>query len=99
MNQIANRFGAVAILPDVKGPERSAVKVNVRYGGDASQLSDVVRATIKFKMHRDVLGDMYGAVETLINWVKFNGARVSVVFFADRYQNPFKGGYKDHGAC
>ena len=46
-------------------------------------------------MHRDVLGDMYGAVETLMNWVKFNGVRVSVVFFADRYQNPFKGGYKD----
>ena len=50
-------------------------------------------------MHRDVLGDMYGAVETLINWVKFNGVRVSVVFFADRYQNPIKGGYKDHDPC
>ena len=54
VNWIATQFGAEAIIPNVKGPERSKVKVAVRYGGDATQLSDIVRATLKFKMHAGV---------------------------------------------
>ena len=34
--KVADMFQAKAILPGVKGPERSGVKVNVRYGGEAS---------------------------------------------------------------
>ena len=64
-------------------------------GGDASQLSDIVRATLEFKMHPDVLEDMYGAVEYMVYASELNGCRVSVTLFHDRYQHPFKGGYKD----
>ena len=66
VKKVADTFKAKAILPGVKGPERSGVKVNVRYGGDASQLSDIVRATLEFKMHPDVLEDMYNAVEYMV---------------------------------
>ena len=79
----------------MKGLERSGVKVNVRYGGDASQLSDIVRATLEFKMHPDVLKDMYRAVEYMVYAGELNGCRVSVTLFHDRYQHPFPGGYKD----
>ena len=36
VKKVAEKFQAKAIIPGVKGPERSGVKVNVRYGGDAS---------------------------------------------------------------
>ena len=66
MKDMATRFKAKAILPGVKGADRSRVKVNVRYGGDSSQLSDIVRATLEFKMHSDVLEDMYNCIEHLV---------------------------------
>ena len=93
--KVAEKFNANALIPGVKGPARSGVKVNVRYGGDASQLSDIVRATLEFKMHPDALEHMYKAVEYMVYASELNGCRVSVTFFHDRYQHPFKGGYKD----
>eukprot|EP00746_Dinoflagellata_sp_MGD_P155047 gnl/MRDRNA2_/MRDRNA2_85173_c0_seq2.p1 gnl/MRDRNA2_/MRDRNA2_85173_c0~~gnl/MRDRNA2_/MRDRNA2_85173_c0_seq2.p1 ORF type:complete len:1075 (-),score=201.63 gnl/MRDRNA2_/MRDRNA2_85173_c0_seq2:64-3138(-) len=95
VKKVAEKFQANPIIPPVKGPERSGVKVNVRYGGDASQLSDIVRATLEFKMHPEVLEDMYNAVEYLVYAGEFNGCRVSVTHFHDRYQIPLPGGYKD----
>ena len=59
VQRIADQYGALAMLPPVKGEERGSVKVNVRYGGDASQLSDIVRATLKFPMGQGVLQNMY----------------------------------------
>ena len=46
-------------------------------------------------MHPDVLEDMYKAVDHMVYAGELNGCRVSVTLFDDRYQNPFKGGYKD----
>ena len=34
VRRLADQFGAKALIPAVKGPERSSVKVRVRYGGD-----------------------------------------------------------------
>ena len=85
VKKVAEKFQATAIIPGVKGPERSGVKVNVRYGGDASQLSDIVRATLEFKMHPEVLDDMYKAVDYMVYGGEFNGCRVSVTLFHDRF--------------
>ena len=56
------------------------------YGGDASQLSDIVRATLEFKMHPDVLEDMYKAVEYMVYASELNGCRVTVTLFHDRFR-------------
>ena len=39
--------------------------------GDASQLSDIVRATLEFKMHPDVLDDMYKAFSISFQRIDF----------------------------
>ena len=57
--------------------------------GDASQLSDIVRATLEFKMHPDVLEDMYRAVEYMVYAGELNGCRVSVTLFHDRFISNF----------
>ena len=38
---------------------------------------------------------MYKAVDYMVHAGELNGCRVSVTMFHDRYQHPFKGGYKD----
>ena len=98
VQRLAEKFGAIAMIPEVKGPERSRVKVGVRYGGDASQLSDIVRATLKFKMGPGVIANMYAAVDELVHMSDLNGARASLTLFDDRYQTPFQGGYR-HLLC
>ena len=73
----------------------SSSSLNSSFGGDASQLSDIVRATLEFPMHPNVLQDMYAAVEYMVYAGKLNGCRVRVTHLHDRYQHAFKGGYKD----
>ena len=34
VEKIANKFGATALIPEVKGVERAGIKVRTRYGGD-----------------------------------------------------------------
>ena len=46
-------------------------------------------------MHHDVLQDMYKAGEYMVYAGELNGCKVAVTIFHDRYQKPFKGGYKD----
>ena len=58
VEKVASKFGAVALIPNVKGPKRAGVKVRTRYGGDASQLSDIVRATLMFKIRPNVIADI-----------------------------------------
>ena len=36
VEKTAQKFGAVALIPHVKGPERAGVKVRTRYGGDVT---------------------------------------------------------------
>ena len=65
----------VVVVVVVKGPERAGVKVRTRYGGDASQLSDVVRATLMFTIRPNVLTDMYAVLSSK------SIARLSNAFF------------------
>jgi len=92
VKKIAEEFAAEAMIPPVKGPERAGVKVRTRYGGDASQLSDIVRATLKFRMGPNILERLYGTVERLVFMKELNGAHARVTLLADRYQRPFPGG-------
>ena len=41
---IAQKFGAVALIADVKGPDRAGVKVRTRYGGDVAKQPNSVKA-------------------------------------------------------
>ena len=43
----AQKFGAVALIPDVKGPERAGVKVRTRYGGDVLDMKILRCSDIK----------------------------------------------------
>lgn len=81
VKKIAKKFDAKAMLAPVKGPQRSGVKVRTRYGGDASQLSDIVRATLSFEMGPNAVGRMYAAVEEMVYLSELNGIRASVTFF------------------
>ena len=75
--------------------ERSSVKTKVRYGGDASNLSDILRATLEFKLDDEGVDKMYGALEHLVFNSNAFGTRVSVTHVVDRFQKPFPGGYRD----
>ena len=67
---------------------------NLEYGGDASQLSDIVRATLMFKMRPNVVADIYAAIEEIVFMSELNGVRASVTLLDDRYQHP-RGQYRD----
>ena len=55
------------------------------YGGDASQLSDIVRATLMFKIRPNVIADIYGAIEEIVFMSELNGVRASVTLLDDRW--------------
>lgn len=95
VTRMAERFHAVAVIPSRKGHLRSKIKLDVRLGGDVSQLNDIVRATLVFKMHEDVLGDMYNALEGIIEMPELEAAGARVALFLDQYQKPLKDGYGD----
>eukprot|EP00931_Biecheleriopsis_adriatica_P059730 TRINITY_DN3579_c0_g1_i8.p1 TRINITY_DN3579_c0_g1~~TRINITY_DN3579_c0_g1_i8.p1 ORF type:complete len:1297 (-),score=227.26 TRINITY_DN3579_c0_g1_i8:844-4707(-) len=95
VEQLAQTCGAIAHIAPVKGVERSSVKTKVRYGGDASNLSDILRATLEFKLDENGVQKMYEALDYLVFKSKMFGTRVSVTHLVDRFQKPFPGGYRD----
>ena len=52
----------------------------------ASQLSDIVRATLMFKVRRYVIADIYGAIEEIGFMSELNGVRASVTLLDDRFK-------------
>ena len=88
VGKTAQKFGALALIPNVKGPERAGVKVRTRYGGDASQLSDIVRATLMFKIRPKVIADIYAAIEEIVFMSELNGVRASVIVLVFRIKLP-----------
>jgi len=85
---------AKAMIPGIKGKERGRVKIKVKYGGDSSQLSDVVRATLSFTMADNVLETMYSFIQDLLQNELLRGRRIYLTHFADRFQRPL-GDYMD----
>ena len=81
----------VAMKAGVKGKERGEKKCTVKYGGDAAQMSDMVRGTIVVDGDIDDLYRVVGFV-TSSPLIKQRGAHWT--HFADRYQKPL-GQYYD----
>lgn len=78
-------------LAGVKGPERGKKKCKVKYGGDCSQMSDMVRGTI---IVDGDINDLYTALDKVVS-SKFLSKRTAyMTHFADRYQRPL-GSYRD----
>ena len=51
--KIADKLGGQYIAPPLKGRERALEKMNGQFGGDAGQLTDVVRSTFEVKTPAD----------------------------------------------
>lgn len=82
--------GAVVIIPDLKGKARAAEKVNNKYGGDWSQLTDVVRGTVGV----DHTADVPTAIEAVRNEMAKHGWKIASKP-QDRMTQPMPGGYRD----
>lgn len=81
----------VFLRAGVKGAERGKKKCRVKYAGDPSQMSDMVRATVLVKGSID---DLYEVVETLLNYPELCTVNAHFTHFVDRYQSPL-GNYRD----
>ncbi|MDO8775679.1 MAG: RelA/SpoT domain-containing protein [Burkholderiaceae bacterium] len=52
--EVADRLGAQLKLAKLKGPDRAAAKIASDYGGDPTQIKDLVRGTVVVKSLQDV---------------------------------------------
>ncbi|MBI4700706.1 MAG: type VI secretion system tip protein VgrG [Deltaproteobacteria bacterium] len=76
--------GAPMFPPGLKGRPRAEEKIRTEYGGDASQLLDVSRASIVFES----MDDIYAAKEKI-------AGKYKIVREKDRFKKPLPGGYRD----
>jgi len=78
--------GPVLITAPMKGKERATEKVESDYGGDWSQLQDVVRASVAV--------DSFDDVKNVMNELRKSGIKVAKKP-TDRFANPTNVGYRD----
>merc|ERR1719201_3122491 len=72
--------------------ERATVKMEIKYGGDVSRLTDIFRCTLIF----DSLKCLYAAVHLIANKPSFRGPGGAVVTeIQDRFLNPLPKKYGD----
>eukprot|EP00933_Yihiella_yeosuensis_P059035 TRINITY_DN5994_c1_g1_i10.p1 TRINITY_DN5994_c1_g1~~TRINITY_DN5994_c1_g1_i10.p1 ORF type:complete len:1152 (-),score=256.46 TRINITY_DN5994_c1_g1_i10:470-3925(-) len=93
-NAFAKQQGVHFVSPAPKGAERAAIKAKVKYGNDPSQLSDIVRGTLKLSIDKGLKG-LYDLLLSILESPLFCGGSVQVVFFDDRFQRQLGGGYMD----
>lgn len=83
---IAKQTHGEAILVRLKTRQRAEEKLNADYGGDASRVLDISRASIKF----DTIDDLYQAL------AKIDAEpNIKIVRIKDRFLVPAFGGYRD----
>jgi hypothetical protein len=83
--RIAGLTGGEAMFPPgLKGRARAQEKVETEYGGDASQLTDLSRASIQY----DSMDALYRGLQAL-------GSEFEIARLKDRFQTPAPGGYRD----
>jgi hypothetical protein len=82
----------VAMKTNLKGVERGTAKAQAKFGGDVTQISDVVRATVVVK--GDV-NDLYDAVAMFKDLPALKSSLVSISNYDDRFRKPMGGGYRD----
>eukprot|EP00746_Dinoflagellata_sp_MGD_P006347 gnl/MRDRNA2_/MRDRNA2_112367_c0_seq1.p1 gnl/MRDRNA2_/MRDRNA2_112367_c0~~gnl/MRDRNA2_/MRDRNA2_112367_c0_seq1.p1 ORF type:complete len:917 (-),score=150.59 gnl/MRDRNA2_/MRDRNA2_112367_c0_seq1:293-3043(-) len=78
-------------LVGTKNADRGEKKCAIKFGGDTSQMSDVVRGTIIVDGGID---DLYAVVKHFVTCPKFQSRSAHFTHFADRYQEPL-GSYRD----
>ncbi|WOT04377.1 RelA/SpoT domain-containing protein [Shewanella youngdeokensis] len=84
LNGITNTTQTTAILADIKSRERAQAKVQAKFGNDASQLTDIVRASIVSK-------DIYNLMQAYTQ-LKSNS---QIVQIKNRFAEPKASGYRD----
>jgi len=82
--------GPVVILAPLKGEARAAEKVETKYGGDWSQLQDVVRGTVAV----DTVDDLPKVTEALREKMESQGFKLAAAP-DDKMSNPTPAGYRD----
>eukprot|EP00746_Dinoflagellata_sp_MGD_P167884 gnl/MRDRNA2_/MRDRNA2_98846_c0_seq1.p1 gnl/MRDRNA2_/MRDRNA2_98846_c0~~gnl/MRDRNA2_/MRDRNA2_98846_c0_seq1.p1 ORF type:complete len:1012 (-),score=221.08 gnl/MRDRNA2_/MRDRNA2_98846_c0_seq1:46-2805(-) len=75
----------------IKGAERGKKKCTVKYAGDSSQMSDMVRGTIVIN---GTIDDLYAICKKVICSPQMSNRHMHFTLFADRYQRPL-GEYRD----
>jgi ppGpp synthetase/RelA/SpoT-type nucleotidyltranferase len=84
--EIAKQTQGEAVLVRLKSRQRAEEKINADYGGDASRVLDISRATIKF----GTVDDLYQAL------VKIDSSpNIKIVRMKDRFLKPGLDGYRD----
>lgn len=84
LKQIAAQSQARVIIPEVKSYQRAADKVATKFNGDASQITDLARASIV----TDSIQDLMQAYQTL-------NEHTQVVKQKNRFAEPKASGYRD----
>ena len=80
----------VAMKTNLKGVERGTTKARAKFGGNVTQISDVVRATVV--VTGDVK-DLYDAVAMFKGLPALRSSLVSISNYDDRFRKPMGGGY------
>eukprot|EP00746_Dinoflagellata_sp_MGD_P135886 gnl/MRDRNA2_/MRDRNA2_69912_c0_seq1.p1 gnl/MRDRNA2_/MRDRNA2_69912_c0~~gnl/MRDRNA2_/MRDRNA2_69912_c0_seq1.p1 ORF type:complete len:1000 (-),score=196.01 gnl/MRDRNA2_/MRDRNA2_69912_c0_seq1:94-3093(-) len=76
-----------------KGIVRAETKINVKYGGDVCQLSDITRATLQIKARgEETIMDTYKA---MLQMLTSPPEGVIFLHFDDRFLRRMEGGYRD----
>ena len=78
--------------PQLKKRERAKIKMEIKYGGDVSRLTDIFRGTMIF----ETIADMYAGVQLITAHSSLKGpGGVVVTSMEDRFQKPMPKGYGD----
>ena len=95
---LISKLAEQGVVADLSAPsglkkiERAIVKMQIKYGGDVSRLTDVFRCTLIF----DSLKDLYAAVNLIAHTPTLRGPGGAVVTeLADRFLNPLPKQYGD----
>jgi hypothetical protein len=92
--ELLNTFNIKAEIsePQLKKKERASIKMEIKYGGDVSRLTDIFRGTMIF----ETLADMYTGVQLITTHQSLKGPGGAVVTsIEDRFQTPMPKGYSD----
>ena len=87
-----NKSIMVAMKTNLKGVKRGIAKAQAKFGGDVTQISDVVRATVV--VTGDVK-DLYDAVAMFKELPALRSSLVNISNYDDRFAKPLHGGYRD----
>ncbi|MGR2769216.1 RelA/SpoT domain-containing protein [Photobacterium ganghwense] len=84
IKEVGMMTGNDVIIPDVKSKERALSKIETELNGDASQITDLARASI---VARDI--------PSLVQAFELVGKESTLIAVKNRFKNPAPSGYRD----